>query len=247
MSAKIKFSAFTVLFRLFSFLADKTGGWEIFVKPKLILGTLILSVSMSCNTKGKTTTCYLPMPEDIDNIDIDSASVDSIIPIDTTMMRFDDIDRVSCYEYCYTSMYKQMTVEEDNSVAAELDMLAEKNDSVNGKEDLIWCYSGGEMIPEFPGREFAMREFIRKELIYPDTAIKYNIQGKVYCRFTVNEDGSISNVEIIKGCNTFLDEEAMRVVRSMPKWVSGKRNGRAVKVQYTVPIAFKLTDEQTKK
>ena len=75
---------------------------------------------------------------------------------------------------------------------------------------------------------------------YPKTAKKYEIQGKVLVQFVVSEDGSVTDVKITRGVEKSLDEEAIRVISSMPKWNPGTINGTPVKVKYTLPIVFKL-------
>lgn len=94
-----------------------------------------------------------------------------------------------------------------------------------------------EIMPEFPGN---VLKFLAENIHYPQEAIDYNIQGKVYCEFVVNKDGSIGDVKVIRGVDRSLDKEAIRVIKSMPKWKPGVQSGKAVKVRYTLPISFKL-------
>lgn len=96
---------------------------------------------------------------------------------------------------------------------------------------------------EFPGGMTAMREYLKKNLMYPAIAKDAGIQGKCYLRFIVNADGSISDVSVLRGVANCpeCDKEAMRVVKSMPKWAPGKVNGKAVRMNYNLPIVFKLS------
>ncbi len=94
-----------------------------------------------------------------------------------------------------------------------------------------------EQMPSFPGNIF---KFLAENIHYPQEAIDYNIQGKVYCEFVVNKDGSIGDIKVIRGVDRSLDKEAVRVIQSMPKWNPGLQRGKAVKVRYTLPITFKL-------
>lgn len=96
-----------------------------------------------------------------------------------------------------------------------------------------------EVMPEFAGGPDALRKFMQKNLHYPSQALANNIAGKVYVSFVVNTDGSITNVEIVKGLGYGTDEEAMRVIRKMPTWTPGRQNSHAVPVRYTMPITFK--------
>ncbi|MBR6774685.1 MAG: energy transducer TonB [Bacteroidales bacterium] len=97
-----------------------------------------------------------------------------------------------------------------------------------------------EEMPEFPGGSAKLMEYIQKNIKYPMMARESDIQGRVFVSFVVEPDGSISNVGVIRGIGGGCDEEAVRVVNSMPKWKPGKQRGSAVRCSYTVPIIFKL-------
>lgn len=97
-----------------------------------------------------------------------------------------------------------------------------------------------EKMPIFPGGEQAMLRFLSDSLRYPEEARNKNIQGKVYVRFIVTPAGDVSNVEVIRGLPEGLSEEAIRVVKLMPKWIPGSQFGKNVPVQFTLPISFVL-------
>ncbi len=94
--------------------------------------------------------------------------------------------------------------------------------------------------PEFPGGEDALRSYISKSVNYPEVAQQKKIQGKVYVSFIVNKNGNVVDAKIARGVAPSIDNEALRVVRSLPKWIPGKQRGEAVNVSYTVPINFVL-------
>lgn len=108
-----------------------------------------------------------------------------------------------------------------------------------------------EKMPEFPGGDMAMMEFLSKNIKYPVEAQKKELQGRVVVSFVVEKDGSLSDVKVAKSVDPQLDEEALRVVKSMPNWTPGMQNGKAVRVKYYVPISYRLngpavkTDGQT--
>ncbi|GAB3910806.1 hypothetical protein GCM10028803_50920 [Larkinella knui] len=106
------------------------------------------------------------------------------------------------------------------------------------KEDQIFTVV--EQNPEFPGGLAAMGQFLQKNLRYPPAASRANISGRVFVSFVVNTDGSIQDVTVLKGLGFGTDEEAMRVVKAMPKWRPGKQSGRPVRVKYNLPINFQL-------
>ena len=98
-----------------------------------------------------------------------------------------------------------------------------------------------ETMPEFPGGQQALFKYLSENVKYPVIAQENGIQGRVICQFVVNKDGSIVDVEVVRsGGDPSLDKEAVRVIKSMPKWKPGKQRGKAVRVKYTVPVNFKL-------
>ena len=98
-----------------------------------------------------------------------------------------------------------------------------------------------ESMPEFPGGQQALFKFLSENVKYPVIAQENGIQGRVICQFVVNRDGSIVDVEVVRsGGDASLDKEAVRVIKSMPKWKPGKQRGKAVRVKYTLPVNFKL-------
>ena len=97
-----------------------------------------------------------------------------------------------------------------------------------------------EEMPDYPGGEIARAGFLRDNLIYPTIAQENGIQGRVVCSFVVNQDGSIVDVQVVRGIDPSLDREAMRVINSMPKWIPGKQRGKPVRVKFTLPIQFRL-------
>lgn len=100
-----------------------------------------------------------------------------------------------------------------------------------------------EEMPEFPGGEEALLEYLRSNLQYPERCKENNIQGRVLITFVVNKDGSIVEPAVVKSAGpegVELDVEALRVISGMPAWTPGMQNGEAVRVQYTIPVAFQL-------
>lgn len=97
-----------------------------------------------------------------------------------------------------------------------------------------------EVMPSFPGGESALMKYLQSNTQYPTVAAENGVQGRVIVGFVVERDGSITDVNIMRGADPSLDREAMRVVRSMPRWNPGKQNGSAVRVKYQVPVTFRL-------
>ena len=101
-------------------------------------------------------------------------------------------------------------------------------------------YTIVEQMPEFPGGQMAMMEYLRKNIKYPNQAREFNISGNVMVKFVVDKEGNVKDVEIVKGIGYGCDEEALRVVKNMPQWKPGYQNGKAVNVYFHLPISFML-------
>ena len=97
-----------------------------------------------------------------------------------------------------------------------------------------------EEMPSFPGGDAECMRFLNKNIKYPTIAQENGIQGRVILQFVVNKDGSIVDVVVARSVDPYLDKEALRVIQSMPRWIPGKQNGKAVRVKYTVPVMFRL-------
>lgn len=101
-----------------------------------------------------------------------------------------------------------------------------------------------EVQPEFPGGMDSMYAFIQKNLIYPEKAKAEGIEGRVFITFTIEKDGSVSNVKILRGIGGGCDEVAKEVVEKMPKWKPGTQRGKPVRVQFNLPIKFELEKDK---
>ena len=97
-----------------------------------------------------------------------------------------------------------------------------------------------EKQPEFPGGDAARLRFLQENIKYPVVAQENGIQGRVTCQFVVNIDGSIVDIEVVRGVDPSLDREAMRVIGTMPKWTPGEQRGKPVRVRFTLPVQFRL-------
>ncbi len=97
-----------------------------------------------------------------------------------------------------------------------------------------------EKQPEFPGGMQALMKYLSSEIKYPEIAQEEGAQGKVFLSFVVERDGTIADVRVIRGVHQELDREAVRAVRSMPKWSPGEQGGKQVRTRYTLPVAFQL-------
>jgi len=106
------------------------------------------------------------------------------------------------------------------------------------KNDMV--FDVVEVMPQFPGGQIAMLQYLMKNIKYPEQVVKEGIQGRVTVSFIVEKDGSISDVKPVLSVHPLLNKEAVRVVKSMPKWTPGKQNGKPVRVRFNLPVMFKL-------
>ena len=97
-----------------------------------------------------------------------------------------------------------------------------------------------EKQPEFPGGTTALMKFLGDNIKYPVIAQENGIQGRVITNFVVERDGSISDVQVVRGQDPSLDKEAVRVIKTMPKWAPGQQRGKPVRVRFTLPVVFRL-------
>lgn len=100
-------------------------------------------------------------------------------------------------------------------------------------------FGTAEEMPSFPGGEKALMQYIKDNTYYPEEMCEGAAQGRVMVGFVINEDGSISDVKVLRSLTPECDEVAVKIVKGMPKWNPGKQNGKAVKTKYTVPVSFR--------
>ncbi len=127
-----------------------------------------------------------------------------------------------------------VTVEGDKDIVD----LPDENPVVGDEEGKIFTVV--EEMPGFPGGEAKLFEYLQKNIKYPPVARENGIQGRVYVTFVVDKEGKIRDAKILRGIGGGCDEEALRVVRTMPQWKAGRQNGRSVQVQYNLPVNFTL-------
>lgn len=117
------------------------------------------------------------------------------------------------------------------TVSAQKTVVAKKNQQVF---DVV------EKMPEYPGGQAALFEYLQNNVKYPADAEKKKVEGRVLVTFVVNTDGSITDIEVVRKTFPSLDAEAVRVISGMPRWKPGEQKGQKVRVKYTVPLTFRL-------
>jgi TonB family protein len=124
-------------------------------------------------------------------------------------------------------------IDEEIIIMPDYDVAAEEADS----EQVFLVV---ESMPDYPGGEEKLYKFLEENIKYPQLAKESGIQGRVFVTFAVEKDGSITNIRVLRGIGGGCDEEAIRVVKAMPKWIPGRQRGKPVKVQYNLPVKFTL-------
>lgn len=150
---------------------------------------------------------------------------------------------------------KQVTqikiVEDDVEVDDEIDIDVDADEDMEMEEyippeeeeegiDETEIFTVVESMPEFPGGMGELMKYLGSSIKYPPLAKESGIQGRVFINFVVEPNGAISNVKVLRGIGGGCDEEAVRVVESMPRWNPGKQRGKAVRVSYNLPVKFTL-------
>ena len=163
-----------------------------------------------------------------------------VVAIDGTTYSFDEIYAKQQPDTAEMNVdLPEIQVEAFNAtrygVRIEFPSKSEKPESTEGET----IFRSVEQMPQFPGGEAALKKYIDNHIKYPANAAKNNIQGRVIVQFVVNKDGSIGEVKVVRSVDKDLDKEAVRVVKSLPKFTPGRQNGQAVPVWYTLPVTFK--------
>ncbi|MDZ7742346.1 MAG: energy transducer TonB [Bacteroidota bacterium] len=135
-------------------------------------------------------------------------------------------------------------IEDEIEIDVEADMETEVDEYIpvfeEEEAEEAEIFSVVESMPEFPGGQTALFKFLQQNIDYPEIAKESGIQGRVFVTFVVETDGSVTDVRILRGIGGGCDEEALRVVKSMPKWNPGKQRGKPVRVQFNLPVKFTL-------
>lgn len=133
----------------------------------------------------------------------------------------------------------EINTEDDKNKVVAISAPVTSSAPIEEEEDQV-IFQVVEKMPSFPGGDAALFKFLGENVKYPVIAQENGVQGRVICQFVVNRDGSIVDVEVVRSVDASLDKEAIRVIKSMPKWSPGQQRGKPVRVKYTLPVNFKL-------
>jgi len=139
-----------------------------------------------------------------------------------------------------TEIEEELEIEDtevDEETTVEIVEMPEEEEEV--EEQIFFVV---EEMPEFPGGQLELRKYIAENVEYPEIARENEIQGRVYVQFVVNGKGEVEHAKVVRGVDPALDKAALKVINSLPKWKPGKQRGKPVKVSFTVPINFMLSN-----
>jgi len=201
--------------------------------------------------QGRVVVQFLVTPDgSIDDVGVikslDSLCDEEAIRIVKTMPKWTPGTRNGKPRSVYYSlpvMFRNIINEPDS--VHHIPKLDHDNHFLKDSTRTIYLDTDDIIMPQFPGGEAALIKFLSENTVYPFDAQLQSIQGRVVLRFVVTQDGSIDSVQIVKSVFPSLDKEALRVVKAMPKWIPGKENGEPVYVYFTLPVTFRLQENET--
>ena len=235
--------------------SPKSSSMNNILLPLVIVGGLLLLALIggggwwyyNCS-KQKTEVNTIPQDKSvaISDTDMEEAVADDIEEaIDSR-----EADKV---ESDMAFVNKDYSISEDIDVAADdiendemiRDALRQAEECAENKEtESRKVFDIVEQMPSYPGGDEALTRFLNSNVHYPEVAEQNGIQGRVIVTFVVERDGSITDVRVSKGVDPSLNKEAVRVIKSMPRWEPGTLNGKTVRVKYTVPVTFRLVSTE---
>lgn len=212
----------------------------LFTEIGLVASLLLVWGAFSYTTKDKKVALFEEVAQEVD--------VEEMIPItQETPPPPPEISKIPVLSDQIDIVDDEIKVEEDLFMNLEDDanMGVEIMDYVEVQEEEVEeeaiPFQLVEEKPKFQGGDANdFSKWVNSRLVYPDIAKENGVQGRVTLQFTVNADGSVTNVKVLRGVDSALDKEAVRVVSSSPKWTPGRQRDRAVKVTYTFPVIFQL-------
>jgi periplasmic protein TonB len=218
--------------------ADLENKKFIFTQIGLVIGLALMLVAFEWKTYEKTVI-------EVANRQVENVAED-IIPITEQKVKppppapVKQVVKINIVD-------DNVTVDDDINIDVEADQNTEvqeyvapvRSDEEESAEE-AQIFMVVESMPEYPGGESALYTFLGENIKYPQMAKESGIQGRVFVTFVVERDGRVTDVRVLRGIGGGCDEEAIRVVQSMPKWTPGKQRGKSVRVQYNLPVKFTL-------
>lgn len=214
----------------------------LFTEIGLIISLLVVWLAFEWSTADKQVSVFEETAEVVEAEEMIPITQETPPPPPTAAPKIpilsDQIDIVDDEIQVDDNLF--MNLEDDASMGVEIMDYVETVEEETVEEEAI-PFQFVEEKPSFMGGEAnAFSKWVNERLVYPEIAKENGVSGRVTLQFTVNTDGSVSNIKVLRGVDPSLDKEAVRVVSMSPKWTPGKQRDRAVKVTYTFPVIFQL-------
>ena len=214
----------------------------LFTEIGLILSLLVVWLAFEWSTTDKQVSVFEETAEVVEAEEMIPITQETPPPPPTAAPKIpilsDQIDIVDDEIQVDDNLF--MNLEDDASMGVEIMDYVETVEEEVVEEEAI-PFQFVEEKPSFMGGDAnAFSKWVNERLVYPEIAKENGVSGRVTLQFTVNTDGTVSNIKVLRGVDPSLDKEAVRVVSMSPKWTPGKQRDRAVKVTYTFPVIFQL-------
>lgn len=214
----------------------------LFTEIGLIISLLVVWLAFEWSTTDKQVSVFEETAEVVEAEEMVPITQETPPPPPTAAPKIpilsDQIDIVDDEIQVDDNLF--MNLEDDASMGVEIMDYVETVEEETVEEEAI-PFQFVEEKPSFMGGDAnAFSKWVNERLVYPEIAKENGVSGRVTLQFTVNTDGSVSNIKVLRGVDPSLDKEAVRVVSMSPKWTPGKQRDRAVKVTYTFPVIFQL-------
>lgn len=220
--------------------ADLNNKRLLFTEIGFVVALLVVLGAFEYSTKEKAVSVFEPTNEEIIEDEMVPITEETPPPPPEQVKIPVLSDQIDIVDDDIKVEDNFLNLEDDSNLGVEIMDYVEAVEEEVVEEEAI-PFQLVEDKPKFNGgdaNEFS--KWVNQRLVYPDIAKENGVQGRVMLQFTVNADGSVSNVKVLRGVDEALDKEAVRVVSSSPKWTPGKQRDRAVKVTYTFPVIFQL-------
>lgn len=254
----MKIKSYRFLFRIVSYLADKTNGAGLFVKYKLLLGTLIIGVAgAACGKKKPQVSCY-----DISAIEPDSVNINRNDTLDSAKLKSDTVNKELAKEFintptpideeipiimCYDPIAPEPEPILDEPivpVSCYVQIAEQPQDIPPIKEESIMLYGSVQHPPVSPvGDLEQFSKWVQDNIEYPQIMLENKIQGRTTVNFIIDTEGNITEEKVIKSISPDVDAEVLKVITSSEKWTPGWHRGKKVKTSIIIPVKFALPEE----
>jgi TonB family protein len=191
---------------------------------------------MAATEEVTTGSVLMPAKKDTSNDTIVQVKSDIVKSVRQPLMGTAPVIKKDIEDECLPQDCELKNIEsEDENVESHKVVFDEKE---RYKQDENGVYDSVEEMPSYSGGTAALMVFIQKNFKYPKEVEELGIQGRIVCTMVINEDGSISDIKVVKSVHPLYDAEFVRVIEAMPKWNPGKHSGKPVKVKYTIPMTM---------